>query len=92
MTLPEGLKSIESYAFTSFTSLADITIPDDVNSIGYHTFNNCESLTSLTVPKSVVSFSDEAFSNCANLTFKCYADSDAEKYAKENGLKYETFS
>lgn len=84
-----NVKSIESYAFAGCTSLKDIKIPDSVTSIGTRSFSNCESIKELTIPNSVVSFGDEAFNNCKNLTIKCYEGSEAEKYAKDNNLKYE---
>ena len=67
ITLPDGVTSIETYAFYSRTSLTSITIPDGVTSIGASTFYNCMSLTSITLPSGVTSIGDYAFCVCTSL-------------------------
>lgn len=48
LTLPEGLKVINSSAFTSASKLASLVIPASVTEIKSMAFYNCGSLTSLT--------------------------------------------
>ena len=67
ITIPEGVKSIESYAFASCTSLASITIPEGVTIIGFSTFSGCSKLASITIPKSVKSIESFAFVSCTSL-------------------------
>ena len=49
ITLPDGVTSIETYAFYGRTSLASITLPSGVTSIGDYAFCICTSLMELTV-------------------------------------------
>ena len=65
--LPDGVTSINSYAFWNCSSLKSITIPDGVTIIGEYAFYNCSSLKSITIPESVTSIGDYAFYNCSSL-------------------------
>ena len=47
ITLPAGIKSIGSCAFSGCTSLKSIHIPGSVTSIGYSAFSGCESISSV---------------------------------------------
>jgi len=47
-TIPNGVTTIVSIAFSSCTSLTSITIPDSVTSIGFNAFYGCTGLTSVT--------------------------------------------
>ncbi|MGB6219500.1 leucine-rich repeat domain-containing protein, partial [Haloferula sp.] len=44
ITLPEGLTSIETFAFSGCTSLTSITLPEGLTSIGDYAFFVCRSL------------------------------------------------
>jgi hypothetical protein len=66
--IPEGVASIESYAFYSCSSLTSITIPEGVTSIGDDAFECCSSLTSINIPESVTSIGRYAFYGCSSLT------------------------
>ena len=68
LVIPEGVKSIVSYAFSGCTSLTSITIPDSVTSIGDYAFYNCSGLTSITIPDKVTSIDSYAFEGCRGLT------------------------
>ena len=50
LVIPEGVKSICSYAFRGCSGLTSVTIPDSVTSIGYSAFSGCSSLTEITLP------------------------------------------
>ena len=67
----------------------DIVIPEGVTSIGWGAFDGCSNLTSITIPEGVTSIGESAFCGCSNLTIICQKDSHAEKYAKENNIKYQ---
>ena len=42
-------------------------------------------------PDEVGSIEADAFKDCSELTLRVYRESYAEEYAKENGIKYETY-
>lgn len=116
INLPNGIKKIEPFAFSSRDGITSITIPGSVEYIGYNAFDNCfllksviildgvksignnafrycDSLTSIIIPKSVINFGEGTyhvigFWSSMNLTVYCYKDSEAEKYARNNGYKY----
>lgn len=67
-TIPEGIYSIESYAFSGCTALSDVTIPDTVTAIGKCAFKDCISLAKITVPDSVTLMGGAVFSGCSALT------------------------
>ena len=68
VTIPDGVTSIDEWAFRDCTNLTSITIPDSVTSIGYGAFYGCSSLTSIIIPDSVTSIGYSAFSRCTSLT------------------------
>ena len=67
-SIPNGVTSISSYAFSGCSSLTSITIPNSVTSIGYCAFEDCSSLTSVTIPDGVTSIDSSTFSGCSSLT------------------------
>ncbi len=75
VTLPNGLTSIGSYAFSvsgvylsGLTHLTNITLPATLKTIGSGAFQKCSGLTSITIPSGVTSIGDSAFSGCSGLT------------------------
>ena len=75
IVIPEGVESINNYAFFNCSSLASLTIPDSVTSIGDSAFSGCSSLTNIMIPDSVTSIGDYAFSGCSSLTSITIPDS-----------------
>ena len=67
IALPEGLTSIEDYAFYNCYNLTSVTIPESVISIGYKSFDSCCSLMSVTIPAGVTNIKNYAFYNCNSL-------------------------
>ena len=67
-TIPEGVTSIGTYAFSYCTSLTSITIPEGVTEIGSFAFSGCSSLTSINLPSTVTSIGSNAFNACTSLT------------------------
>ena len=68
VSLPEGLTSIDDWAFCYCSSLTSVTIPEGVTSIGDSAFSECSSLMSVTIPESVTSINSSTFSGCSSLT------------------------
>ena len=67
LVIPNGVKSINSYAVYNCSSLTSVEIPDSVTSIGSSAFCNCSSLTSVTIPDNVTSIGAYAFFGCDSL-------------------------
>ena len=68
VTLPNGVKEIESGAFYNCSSLTSITIPNSVTRIAESAFMSCKSLTSITIPNSVTRIASHTFQYCYSLT------------------------
>ena len=67
VTLPEGLTTIDGYAFGYCTSMVSITFPSTLETLGYHAIRDCYSLTYVTLPQSLTEISDACFDNCSSL-------------------------
>ena len=63
--IPDGVTSIDHYAFEDCTNLTSVTIPNSVTSIGDKAFYDCDSLTSVTIGNGVTSIGGSAFYNTA---------------------------
>ena len=59
--IPNGVMSIEKYAFSGCSSLISISVPKSVTSIGDGAFGCCSSLSSLVIPDSVVNIKGNPF-------------------------------
>ncbi len=79
---------VDEYAFLRKNNIVSVTIPDTITSIGNSAFYGCSDLESITIPNSVVTFGNNVFAKCDKLTIYCYSDSEAEKYALDNGINY----
>ena len=65
-TVPTGVKSINTYAF-SYAGLTSITIPPDVTSIGDYAFFYASGLTSISIPAKVATIGQYAFARMNSL-------------------------
>lgn len=66
--IPDGVTTIEDYAFAVCTGLKTVSIPDSVISIGNGAFSCCESLESIYLPNDIYSIGNNTFYNCGSLT------------------------
>ncbi len=64
---PSGVTRIGAYAFSSCSSLTEVSIPSGVTSIGSAAFKNCSNLTEISIPDSVTGIGMEVFSSCSSL-------------------------
>ena len=88
--IPNSVKKIGEEAFSYCDSLAKIDIPKSVTEIGYNSFSDCENLKIMIINNPEMIIKPEAIINTPVLTIKCYENSTAHKYAKNNQIKYDT--
>ena len=74
-TIPDGVTSIEMWAFDHCDSLTSVTMPDSVTIIDGIAFCSCVSLTSVEIGNSVTTIGMEAFDDCSSLTSVTIPDS-----------------
>lgn len=67
ITIPQGVKKINNFAFSNRDDITSLTIPDSVTEIGYGAFVNCNNLKSANIPQNIIKIDDIAFFNCYNL-------------------------
>ena len=67
VALPEGVTSIEDFAFAHNDRLKEITLPQSLTSIGKYAFLWCAALGKIAIPDGVTSVGDNAFSTCVSL-------------------------
>ena len=87
--IPDKVEIIESDAFEGCQSLTEIKIPDKVTRIGIKAFSGCTRLEKVEILGRKTMIEREAFSGCEKVVIRCYKNSEAEKYAKANNIKYE---
>ena len=88
LTLPGALKQIGEEAFAG-VSAEIVVIPDGATSIGKNAFANCQNLGIAVIPDTVTTIDPTAFSGCENFLIECSEDSEAAKFAKDNGITYD---
>jgi|GEM_PF-1779457 len=67
-TIPDGVASIGSSAFSGCTSLSSVAIGSGVTSIGSSAFSGCTSLSSVAIGSGVTSIGNSAFRGCSSLS------------------------
>ena len=67
ITIPEGVTTIEKWAFSGCKALQSINIPNCVTTIGDFAFSGCSELKSIDIPNSVTKIGNDAFRNCSAL-------------------------
>ena len=87
LTLPDGLKTVETEAFCGDTSLREVVIPDGTESIGPRAFAD-SGVTWITIPDSVTVIGEGAFSGTQNVTVISSERAFAHGYATENGIAW----
>jgi hypothetical protein len=67
-TIPTGVTTVATGAFSNCTALTSVTIPSTITTIGYYACQGCTNLHSITIPDSVINIGVDAFYNCSGLT------------------------
>ncbi len=88
VVVPNTVKKISSYAFTTNQKMTSIVIPSSVEKIGNSAFINCFELKSATIMNKATEFGIEAFVNTFDLTLNGYENSTAQNFAYENGINF----
>lgn len=83
--IPEGVNSIEVYAFFECSELVDVILPESVSKIAQKAFSGCGKLTMINFPENLVEIKVAAFENCASLKKVCF-------HKSLKGLEYGAFS
>ena len=65
--IPDGVTSINNYAFYNCDSLTKVTIPNSVANIGWYAFEKCSNLANVSIGDGVTSISYGAFMSCKAL-------------------------
>ena len=73
--IPNGVMSIEKYAFSGCSSLISISVPKSVTSFGDGAFDGCSSLSSIAISDSITSISAWTFDGCKSLRSLIIPDS-----------------
>lgn len=66
--IPNGVTSINNFAFKGCTKITSVTLPEGVISIEENAFSNCSNLASINIPNSVTSIESYAFNSCSSLS------------------------
>lgn len=67
VTIPAGVKRIESYTFYNCDKLTTVSLPDGVEYIGSHAFCGCDIFESVNIPTQVTKIDEYAFASCPKL-------------------------
>ena len=87
--LPYKLSLLGEEAFWSCDNLSNVVFPYNLKLVGARAFAHCDKLEFADLPGGIASIGPEAFP--ATIRMKVGEGSVAEKWAKENGVSYETY-
>jgi len=90
--IPGSVLSIGNGAFYGCQDIESLIIEDDVQSIGSHAFFKCNDLKSAIIAASVRQIGTNAFHECPHLTLHSVPLSHAERYARQNSIKFKPVS
>lgn len=62
LIIPEGVTSVNNYAFKEYDNLTSVVIPDHVVQIGRYVFSSCDNLSKVSIGKGITEIGSSAFS------------------------------
>ena len=84
----EGSLSIQTKAFYNCSKLHSVIFPDDkIITIEKDAFTGCTALRAVVFGSGKAEIRGQSFIGCNNVSFVCPKDSDAERFAREYGIK-----
>ena len=90
IAIPDRVKLIERFAFARCGSLKSVVIPEKVREIQDEAFKECTGLKTIVIPARTVKIGKNVFRDCSpDLVIRGEEGSEAERYAAENGIKFE---
>ncbi|MBR0542279.1 MAG: leucine-rich repeat protein [Clostridia bacterium] len=87
ITLSDTVKDIGLMSFGACASLSVVNMTSALSDIEEYAFYGCESLTELAIPASTT-VGDYAFADSGLTTIKGYWDTEAERFANDNGYAF----
>lgn len=67
LVIPDGVKTINSFAFANCQGLRTVTIPKSVTNINHKAFYNCDNLNTVNIEGNGTDIASYAFAECGNL-------------------------
>lgn len=67
VVVPDGVKTIDTYAFRRNASIRTVHLPDSVVKISDRAFQDCVALEQINISQNVKTIGEEAFRNCRSL-------------------------
>lgn len=86
----QPVRQIGVRAFANHRELFSVTLPDGVRGVGAGAFKDCRHLTLAFLPEGLEKIGLEAFSGCDELTLHGFEGSVTERYARENGILFQS--
>ncbi len=83
------VRTAEDNSFAGNENLKTVILDYGFSSIGKGTFSNAKKLEKIYIPSTVTMIGKDAFKDSPNVVIYCPKDSEAHRYAAENGIKYE---
>lgn len=84
----ENLKKIGDFAFAGCLELEIVQLPEGLEEIGNYVFMACPRILRLKLPTSVIRIGEAVFLGDDYIQLDLTIDSEAENYARANGLMY----
>lgn len=87
--VPDGATVIDKFAFLSDNDIIGVETTESVVEIREKAFYGCENLERVILPNDSVYIHPNAFEDSEKVMIVAHSGSSAEKFAKENGIKFE---